>query len=281
MHRLDKLGTHLKYFSQKQDSILIRNELTSAQHRWDKILSRSAERTRHLDVGYKDAKRFAESWGHLVQWLEDHEAKFDADANVGTDSAKIKQQIQKHKEFQRALGAKQPALDLVIRRGKMLKDKAPKSDSPILTEMINQLKTKWNALCGRSVDRQRALEEALLYSGQFKDALQALLDWLCKVEPQLADDQLVHGDLDTVNSLNEEHQAFEQELVNRDKQRATVQRAAEELMTQEESTHLQSQLVDLGSRWERVQRLSQGKRERLDQAVRFAGDAARRVWDRP
>ena len=67
MHRLDKLGTHLKYFSQKQDSILVRNELTSAQHRWDKLLSRSAERTRHLDVGYKEAKRFAESWGHLAR----------------------------------------------------------------------------------------------------------------------------------------------------------------------------------------------------------------------
>ena len=192
MHRLDKLGTHLKYFSQKQDSILVRNELTSAQHRWDKLLSRSAERTRHLDVGYKEAKRFAESWGHLVQWLDDQEAKFDAEPPIGSDSDKIKQLLHKHKDFQRALGAKQPALDLVIRRGKMLKDKAPKSDSPILQEMINQLKTKWNALCGRSVDKQRSLEEALLYSGQFKDALQALLDWLTRVEPQLGEQQRLH-----------------------------------------------------------------------------------------
>ena len=55
------------------------------------------------------------------------------------------------------------------------------------------------------VDRQRKLEEALLFSGQFKDAMQALLDWLYKVEPLLAEDQPVHGDLDTVNSLEEEH----------------------------------------------------------------------------
>ena len=53
--------------------------------------------------------------------------------------------------------------------------------------------------------RQRKLEEALLFSGQFKDALQALLDWLYRMEPGLSEDQPVHGDLDTVNSLVEEH----------------------------------------------------------------------------
>ena len=57
MFALDKMGTHLKYFSQKQDVILIKNLLTSVQHRWEKIVSRSAERTRHLERGYKEAKQ--------------------------------------------------------------------------------------------------------------------------------------------------------------------------------------------------------------------------------
>ena len=56
-----------------------------------------------------------------------------------------------------------------------------------------------------SVYRQRQLEEALLFSGQCRDAMQALLDWLYKVEPSLAEDQPVHGDRETVVSLIEEH----------------------------------------------------------------------------
>ena len=43
---------------------------------------------------------------------------------------------------------------------------------PVITKMLNQLKNRWNALCGAAVDRQRKLEEALLFSGQFKEALQ-------------------------------------------------------------------------------------------------------------
>lgn len=37
------------------------------------------------------------------------------------------------------------------------------------------------------------------------DALQALVDWLYKVEPQLAEDQPVHGDLDLVMNLMDAH----------------------------------------------------------------------------
>lgn len=53
--------------------------------------------------------------------------------------------------------------------------------------------------------RQRKLEEALLFCGQFKDALEALMDWLRKKERELADDSPVHGDLDTVMALVEQH----------------------------------------------------------------------------
>lgn len=53
--------------------------------------------------------------------------------------------------------------------------------------------------------RQRKLEEALLFCGQFKDALEALMDWLRKKERELAEDSPVHGDLDTVMALVEQH----------------------------------------------------------------------------
>lgn len=53
--------------------------------------------------------------------------------------------------------------------------------------------------------RQNKLEEALLFSGQFTDALQALIDWLYRVEPQLAEDQPVHGDIDLVMNLIDNH----------------------------------------------------------------------------
>lgn len=73
MLSLDKKGTHLKYFSQKQDVILIKNLLISVQHRWERVLSRAAERTRALDHAYKEAKEYHDSWNELYSWLDDAE----------------------------------------------------------------------------------------------------------------------------------------------------------------------------------------------------------------
>lgn len=183
MLNLDKKGTHLKYFSQKQDVILIKNLLISVQHRWERVASKSAERTRALDLGYKEAKEFHDLWAGLMSWLEETEEGLDEllSESVGNDPEKIKARLSKHQEFQRALSAKQGIYDNTTKMGKQLKDKAPKSDEPIIKQMLIDLKNKWTSVCNKSVDRQRKLEEALLYSGQFKDAIAALLQWLKKV----------------------------------------------------------------------------------------------------
>lgn len=62
MLQLDKKGTHLKYFSQKQDVILIKNLLVSVQHRWERVVAKCAERTRALDHGVKEAREFNDMW---------------------------------------------------------------------------------------------------------------------------------------------------------------------------------------------------------------------------
>ena len=233
MLNLDKKGTQLKYFSQKQDVILIKNMLVSVQHRWERVVSKSADRTRALDVGYKEAKEFHDAWADLCGWMDDALKALDsADASMGNNPAKIRALLDKHREFQRALGGKQSAYDSVIKMGRgLIKDKAPKTEEPIIRDMLNELKDKWNDCCNRSVARQRKLEEALLFSGQFKEALEALLDWLKKQQAGLDDTAPVHGDLDTVTALCEQHKSFEAQLKDREKQVESVQKTADELIS--------------------------------------------------
>lgn len=58
--------------------------------------------------------------------------------------------------------------------------------------------------------RQHKLEEALLFSGRFTDALQALNNWLYRAEPHLAEDVPVSGDKDVVNNLIDKHKVRHQ-----------------------------------------------------------------------
>lgn len=56
-----------------------------------------------------------------------------------------------------------------------------------------------------SFHRQQKLEEALLFTGMFQDALQSLLDWLSAVEPSLSTETAVMGDPETVQILIDNH----------------------------------------------------------------------------
>lgn len=275
MLNLDKKGTHLKYFSQKQDVILIKNLLISVQHRWERVASKSAERTRALDLGYKEAKEFHDAWAGLMGWLDETEQNLDdlISDSVGNNPEQIKSRLAKHQEFQRALSAKQGTYDNVMKTGKLLKEKAPKTDEAIIKQMLIDLKNKWTAVCSKSVDRQRKLEEALLYSGQFKDAIAALLQWLKKVEQELSEDSPVHGDLDTVNHLVDIHKQFEKELERRNEQMESVIQTGNELerkASRNDATQIRGQLNELNDLWNIVSKLSHLRSDRLMDALREA-----------
>ncbi|KAM8858982.1 dystonin isoform 4-T4 [Spinachia spinachia] len=267
---LDKTGTHLKYFSQKQDVVLIKNLLLSVQGRWEKLVQRSVERGRLLDDARKRAKQFHESWNKLMEWLDESEKTLDSEVEVANDPDKIKTQLAFHKEFQRAVGSKHSVYDTTTRTGRALKDKTSlQDDNQKLDDMLSELRDKWDTVCGKSVERQNKLEEALLFSGQFTDALQALIDWLYRVEPQLAEDQPVHGDLDLVLNLIDNHKVFQKELGKRTVTVQALKRSAKELIesSHDDSSWVKAQMQELSTRWDTVCNLSVSKQARLEQAL--------------
>ncbi|MXQ85571.1 hypothetical protein E5288_WYG011324 [Bos mutus] len=270
---LDKTGTHLKYFSQKQDVVLIKNLLISVQSRWEKVVQRLVERGRSLDEARKRAKQFHDAWSKLMEWLEESEKSLDSELEIANDPDKIKTQLAQHKEFQKALGAKHSVYDTTSRTGRSLKEKTTLADDNLkLDDMLSELRDKWDTICGKSVERQNKLEEALLFSGQFTDALQALIDWLYRVEPQLAEDQPVHGDIDLVMNLIDNHKVFQKELGKRTSSVQALKRSAGELIegNQDDSSWVRVQVQELSTRWETVCALSISKQSRLEAALRQA-----------
>lgn len=270
---LDKKGTHLKYFSQKQDVILIKNLLVSVQHRWERVVAKAAERTRSLDHGYKEAREFHEAWHGLLSWLhetEDNLDKLGQEASASNDAAKIKKHLDKLKETQRNLSSRQGQFDTTMRNGKSLIDRAPKSDEQILTKMLSELKETWTRVCTKSVDRQRKLEEALLLSGQFSEALQALLEWLRKSKARLSEEGPVHGDLETVTQLVDQHKNLESDLQKRAGQMQSVLKTGRDLERSGDTKDISKTLNELQRLWTDVTDLSERRGRRLVEALREA-----------
>ncbi|CAB0020799.1 unnamed protein product, partial [Nesidiocoris tenuis] len=248
MVQLDRQGTHLKYFCQKQDVILIKN-----------LLVRSS----------------------MISWLGETDKKLDEISDeitaAANDPAKLKHRLAKHRETQKAIAAKQGQYDTTMRNGKVLRERAPKSDETTLKNMAAQLKDLWNTVCAKAVERQRSLEEALLYCGQVKDALEALLDWLRKTHRELSADSPVHGDLDTVQMLIEQHKNLEQELESRRHQVDSVAKSGRELTAKGDTSGMAGQIHEMSKLWEETVHLAQRRGVKLQGALRQAEELHRAV----
>ena len=73
----------------------------------------------------------------MCTWLDDAAVQLEnMTVQNKNDPIKIKKEIERHKEFQKELSAKQPMYDSTMKTGKALKDKAPKPDDPVLKQML-------------------------------------------------------------------------------------------------------------------------------------------------
>ena len=80
----------------------------------------------------------------------------------------------------------------------------------------------------------------------------------------------VHGDLDTVMALREQHKIFEEELNSRLAQTKQVRKTAVDLMataSAEDKTAIQKQVSELDANWENGTKASKTRSVRLDDAL--------------
>uniref|UniRef100_A0A8B9GHF7 EF-hand domain-containing protein n=1 Tax=Amazona collaria TaxID=241587 RepID=A0A8B9GHF7_9PSIT len=267
---MEAVAARLRDFSRKQDGAVIQNMVLSARERLGKVLQRLAERGTVLEEARKRSKQFSESRQLLLDWMEEAEQSLEVPSDTTTSQEELKSQLAEHKAFQKVLRSKRPVLEATLRSGRALREGARlDQDRQPLEELLRDLKERWDALCSHAAERQHRLEEKLLLSGKFSEALQALLDWLYRAEPQLSEDAPVGGDRDLVSDLMDKHKVFQKELGKR----AGCVRALTRLVrdpARGDSPWLQRQLEELSTRWDLVCRLSLGRQARLEAALRQA-----------
>uniref|UniRef100_A0A8C0GFI4 EF-hand domain-containing protein n=1 Tax=Chelonoidis abingdonii TaxID=106734 RepID=A0A8C0GFI4_CHEAB len=177
-------------------------------------------------------------------------------------------------EFQKLLRSKRPVYEATLRSGRLLRERAQLTeDVQLLEELLAELKERWDDMGGRAVERQHKLEESLLFSGKFTDALQALLDWLYRAEPQLCEEVPVSGDRDLVSDLMDKHKAFQKELGKRASCIKMLKRSVRDLTrgsSSVDSQWLQKQMEELSGRWDLICKLSISKQGRLEASLQQA-----------
>ncbi|XP_051574276.1 microtubule-actin cross-linking factor 1, isoforms 6/7 [Myxocyprinus asiaticus] len=270
---MENAATRLSELSRKDDCDVVQNLIITVQDRYRKLLQHTTERGKTLEDVKRHAKQFSELWHFLVDWMAEVEQTLDTHKEIAVSQEEIKQQLTEQKEFQKLLHSKRPMYEACLKSGRSLLEKAQSpEDTQHLENMVSELRDSWDTIGGKSSERQHKLEEALLFSGRFTDALQALNDWLYRAEPQLAEDVPVCGEKDLVNNLIDKHKMFQRELGKRASCIRTLKRSVRDLTRSStaDAHWLQEQMEELEGRWEAVCKLSVSKQARLEAALQQA-----------
>ncbi|XP_016375038.1 dystonin-like [Sinocyclocheilus rhinocerous] len=254
------------------------HSLCILEQKWSTVYAKMQERKpstglQHIKCAKRHAKQFSESWHLLVDWMTEVEQTLDTHKEIAVSQEEIKQQLTEQKEFQKLLRSKRPMYEACLKSGRSLQEKAQSpEDTQHLENMVSELRDSWDTISGKSSERQHKLEEALLFSGRFTDALQALNDWLYRAEPQLAEDVSVCGEKDLVSNLIDKHKVFQRELGKRASCIRTLKRSVRDLTRSStaDAHWLQEQMEELEGRWEAVCKLSVSRQTRLEAALQQA-----------
>jgi len=93
----------------KHDTVLVRNLIQNVGRRFDRVSQRCNERTRQLDIGFREVKAFDDARNLLLAWIDKAATSLAETEQISTatEPEKIRSQISVHKDFQRSLGSKQ------------------------------------------------------------------------------------------------------------------------------------------------------------------------------
>lgn len=123
--------------------------------------------------------------------------------------------------------------------------------------------------------RKRLLDDALVQSGKFDEALAQLLSWLNEklppIELELKEGKM-HGDVETLQALIKENDKLSSELKTRRSALETIQKRAEDILsndleTSEDQEEIKRKMNRLNEEWERLERAVSRKAKLLNDSL--------------
>ncbi|VDK52596.1 unnamed protein product, partial [Cylicostephanus goldi] len=275
-------GTRLQYYCEKKDAIPIKNGLVSLKHRFEKVSSRTADRTKQLNTALDEARIWEKGIASIHGFLDEVEESLP-DAQLPTSNVdKLKNSLEKIKVVQADVTYRQADFDTTYKRGKSLMDRAPRSEVKKIQEINEKLRKRWNAMLEAISQRRQAAEQILLDSSAFDEAILELESWVdVELAKNAASDGRVHGDVETVKSLVDEHKKRENERSAKKRALDTIMSKAAKLSgnDSDENSHINGVCDRVNEKWKRLEEEANARSEALNDATKRATDFDKKVHD--
>lgn len=204
--------------------------------------------------------------------LDELERRLDNMAPVAKDLGALQQQLQEMQDFNESLNRSRQNLADLLKAGEELIRQDMIADPAALRQGMKGLKEQLARIEDKAAKRLREIQDAMGRVAA-SDAIQDVAKWLERAKRVLVNEENVHGDLDTVNALIEQHKSFQDELRGKQPAIEEVRRMEKELhnsASPQTSALIRDELTSLSNQFRDVEKLTRDKSSKLEEALRAA-----------
>uniref|UniRef100_A0A8C9FYI7 MACF1 n=1 Tax=Pavo cristatus TaxID=9049 RepID=A0A8C9FYI7_PAVCR len=266
-------GGRIAQSAEPADREKISGQLQSLESRWAALLCRAAGRQKQLEDILVLAKQFHETTEPVSDWLSVTEKKLANSEPIGTQTAKIQQQISRHKALEEDIEGHAADVAHAARVGQALSALSCAAEQRLLAEKLDSLQGRYGEVRERCCRKAALLEQALCNARLFGEEEVEVLNWLAEVEDKLGSVSVKDYKRDVLQKQHADQLALNEEIVNRKKNVDQAIRNGQALLKQttgEEVLLIQEKLDGIKTRYSDITAASSKALRTLEQARQLA-----------
>jgi DNA repair exonuclease SbcCD ATPase subunit len=280
---LSASGGHIMKTCHSDDSLVIKDKLTTLKASYDSLQTTSLDQYSQLEEALLTLGQFEQAYSDLKEWMVRIWESLNNCDPIPGHSDTISGLGVKNKNIQKELNVRTNNYKSVMKAGRELMKSKGGDDRNILKRKLADMEQEWQGVCQLCQNRQVKLEDALKKVRQFESLVHPFKSWMTKVIPTLDQSDPVHGDIATVHELITSHETFQNELGSHQKNMNAIISSAQSLSNEvlDDPSIISETIKEPEQLWKDVCPLSIKKQERLKQAEKVVlefGQEVRKMW---
>ncbi|RVE66771.1 hypothetical protein OJAV_G00110700 [Oryzias javanicus] len=266
-------GERIAATADTQDREKIQSQLQSLSQRWSDLLDKASSRQRQLEELQVLALQFHEALEPLGEWLSATERRLSSAEPMGTQTAKISQQIVKHKALQEDVSSRKADVDHLQSLSQSLWPLSCVADQDWLRERVGALRSGHSDLNDWCTRRAALLEQALANAQLFGEEEVEVLNWLEEVAQRLSQVSVQSYQPQQLAEQHKHSLSLNEEILSRKKTVDQAIKNGQALLKQttgEEVLLIQEKLDGIKSRYAEMTAGSSKALRTLEQALQLS-----------
>ena len=257
----------------------LQDTVSGLQKSVDKLEQRGNTRDRDVDDMITKVQAFYDHYGGV---MDDIQEVIREEKNLGSiagETESIKSQQEEFKQFQiKVVNAVSKEVEKSNRSGQgLIQSAASGVNTSVMEKDLEAMNDLWNSLKQAMAERERKLDQGLLQSGKYGEALGGLMSWMDEMEDMMQNQKPPSADYKVVKAQVQE-QKFVQKLLNDRKGAvASLIKTGQEIASSPDPTErrrIEGEVQALQNRYENLNQKCADRMDLLENAMEMANEYA-------